>query len=223
MTHLPPTVAPLFDDRAHAGRALARVLEGLEPAEPHLLAIPSGGVAVAAEIARSLGWPLSLLIVRKVQLPWTTEAGFGAVTTTGEVVLNEEVTRAAGLTAEQIETQVGRTRRGLEQRQRRFGWAAAAPNLSGRTAILVDDGLASGITMLAAARSARTLDAGTVWAAVPVAHAGAVRRIEHAVDRVVTLHVDRAPSFAVASFYRLWWDLSDDDVAELLAGLGMAP
>lgn len=213
----------LFADRTDAGTRLGRELARLAPENPYVLAIPNGGAAVGVEVARELACPLALLVVRKIQLPWTTEGGFGALTTTDEVVLNHELVRAVGLTQQQVEEQIGQTRHQLKHRRAIFGWAFPPRKLPGRTALLVDDGLASGVTMAAAARSARELSAGEVWVSVPVASDGAMRRVAQEVDRVVALHVDRGPSFAVASFYRHWRDLSDKEVLDLLAGIGMTP
>jgi putative phosphoribosyl transferase len=206
----------LFEDRADAGEQLARELEAADLASPVLLAIPAGGVAVAVPIARRLRSPVYLIVVRKVQLPWTTEAGFGAVTSTGEVVMNERMLGTLGLSEEQIRRQIDQARSQVAGRLRRFTQYAPPVDLAGHTAVIVDDGLASGITMIAAIQSARALSPERVVVAVPVAHSGAARLARLRADDVIALEIDDSPIFAVASFYGYWHDLSDDEVEALL-------
>lgn len=206
----------LFVDRESAGLKLAERPAGFDWPGAHLLAVPNGGVAVAAPIAAALGWPLSVVVVRKIQLPWSTEAGFGAITSGGEVVLNEEMVRAVGLTREAVATQVEKTRAQIRGRTERFAAHLPPDDLSGRTAVLVDDGLASGVTMVAAVRSARLLGPALVAVAVPVAHTQAMALVREEADEVVALHVQPEYPFAVASFYEDWYDLGDAQTLAML-------
>lgn len=206
----------LFVDRQAAGLALAVRLTEYDWPSPRVLAIPNGGVAVAAPMAGAMGWPLSVMVVRKIQLPWTTEAGFGAITSAGEVVLNEEMVRAVGLTRETVAAQVEETRAQIRARTQRFAAHLPPDDLSRHTAVLVDDGLASGVTMLAAVSSARLLSPALVAVAVPVAHAQALALVREEADEVVALHVQPEYPFAVASFYEDWYDLGDTQTLALL-------
>ncbi len=140
----------IFPDRDAAGRLLAQKLKDYQDTNGMVLAIPAGGVPVAAQIARFLHLPLDLIIVRKIQIPWNTEAGFGALAPDGQVFLNEPLVRALDLDEEQVQTQLDLTRKNLEQREARFRGGRPFPDLTGKIALVVDDGLASGYTMLAA-------------------------------------------------------------------------
>jgi predicted phosphoribosyltransferase len=205
-----------FADREDAGLKLAERLASLGWPRPRLLAVPNGGVAVAAPIARTLGWPLSVIVVRKIQLPWSTEAGFGAITSGGEIVLNEGMVRSVGLTREAVAAQVEKTRAQIGARTERFAAHLPPDDLSGRTAVLIDDGLASGVTMLAAVRSARLLGPAVVAVAVPVAHAQAFALARGEADEVIALYVQPEYPFAVASFYEHWYDLGDAETLAML-------
>jgi predicted phosphoribosyltransferase len=209
-------MSALFADREAAGMELAERLAEYDWPDPHLLAVPNGGVAVAAPMAAALGWPLSVVVVRKIQLPWTTEAGFGAVTSAGEVVLNEEMVRTVGLTREAVAAQVEETRAQIRVRTARFAAHGPPDDLSGSTAVLIDDGLASGVTMLAAVRSARLLRPDLVAVAVPVAHAQAMALVRKDADQLIALHIRPEYPFAVASFYEDWYDLGDTQTLALL-------
>ena len=140
----------VFMDRSHAGRLLAERLLGYRGQKVHLFAIPAGGVPVAAEIARGLALPLDLIIVRKIQLPYTTEAGFGALNPAGEAIFNEELLQRIHLSPEDIATQTDKTAAVIRRREERLRGGRPYPELAGEPAIVVDDGLASGYTMRAA-------------------------------------------------------------------------
>ena len=123
----------VFADRAAAGQHLAVHLEAYRQDEIHLFAIPAGGVPVAAEIARALSIPLDLIIVRKIQLPWTTEAGFGALDPAGQAILNEDLLRRMPLSPEDIEAQINKTAAVIRQREERLrgGKPYAPPERTG--------------------------------------------------------------------------------------------
>jgi putative phosphoribosyl transferase len=150
----------VFADRAAAGRHLATFLDKYRGTGLNLFAIPAGGVPVAAEIARALALPLDLLIVRKIQLPWTTEAGFGALAPGGQAIFNEALIRRAALSPQDIDQQVKKTAAGLAQREKRLRGNQPYPQLAGRPALVVDDGLASGYTMRAAVGFLKARGAG---------------------------------------------------------------
>ena len=146
----------VFRDRFQAGKLLAEKLrEYYGKGNVIVLAIPAGGVPVGYTVAKELAVPMDVVVVRKVQIPWNTEAGFGAVTWDGEMVLNEPLVEQLGLTREEIEESISKTKRIIQERLRKFRGDKPMPQLRDKVVILVDDGLASGFTMLAAARSAR--------------------------------------------------------------------
>lgn len=208
----------IFKDRFEAGRAVGEFMaaeyEGLD--RSIVLAIPAGGVPVGIELSKRLGLPFDCLIIRKIQIPGNTEAGFGAVAGGGEPILNQELIRRLGLSREQIDAQISKTRQELTIRERLFRGNRPLPDLSGMTVILTDDGLASGFTMLAAMETVRRKDAKKVVVAVPTAPLSSVRRVAQDADEVISLHIQERGPFAVANAYQHWYDLSREEVVELL-------
>jgi putative phosphoribosyl transferase len=207
----PPT---LFQDRTDAGQKLGQELLAMELKDAVVLAIPAGGVPVAAEAAKKLKAPLDLIIARKIQFPWTTEAGFGAVVSDGTVYLGRH---AADLSDEVVQAQTRKAKEQVQHRAQQFRQRRKKLDLSGRTVILVDDGLASGSTMLAAVQSIRHSRPQQVIVAVPTASGSAVKLLRPHVDGLVSLYVhpNHLP-FAVASSYQNWYDLSDEEVMSYL-------
>lgn len=212
----------VFLDRAGAGQQLASLLLDYQGQEVHLFAIPAGGVPVAAEIARGLGAPLDLVIVRKIQFPWTTEAGFGALDSTGEAIFNQELLQRMFITPEEMEAQVQKTAAIIRQREERLRGGRPYPNLTGRPAIIVDDGLASGYTMRAAVKFLRARGAGQVVVAVPTGCERTVGDLLPLVDELYCLNVRGGWSFAVADAYQNWYDLTEEEVLDILRSLSPA-
>ena len=211
----------IFSDRQEAGRLLsARLREFVEPTAM-ILAIPAGGLPVAFPLAKALGCGLDVLVVRKIQIPDNAEAGFGAIGPDGTVLLNERILEDLRLTSKEIESQVARTREVLRQREARFRQNRPFPSLANRQVILVDDGLASGYTMLAAIGFVRQQDARQVILAVPTASGRTVNLLLPETDLLVCLNVRGGPVFAVADAYRSWYDLQDDEVINLLREAGL--
>jgi predicted phosphoribosyltransferase len=207
----------IFKDRFEAGKLLAEKLRKYAgKANVILLAVPAGGVPVGYVIAEELGIPMEVAIVRKVQIPWNTEAGFGALAWDGETVLNEHLTRDLGLTERIIEESISKTRAIIHDRLRKFRRGKPLPNLRGKTVVLTDDGLASGFTMLAAVRSVKKMKVETIVVAVPTASVGAIKLVSAEVDEIVCLNIRSGPTFAVADAYKNWYDLTDEDVIEIL-------
>ena len=147
---------------------------------------------------------------------WNTEAGFGAVTWDGRVLLNELLVAQLGLSTQAVDQCISRTRELVRHRAQMFRGNKPPPDLNGKTVVLVDDGLASGFTMLAAVESIRTQRPEKIVVAVPTASAGAIGLLAPKVEELVCLNVRRSPIFAVADAYEKWYDLSDDEVLELL-------
>ena len=209
---------PLFRDRADAGRRLAQSVQKLTLGEVVILAIPAGGVPVGAELAKALEAPLDLLIARKVQFPWSTEAGFGAVVSDGTVYVGPY---GATLPRSVVEAQVEKAQRLVQHRVKEFLGDRPPLDVAGKDVIVVDDGLASGSTMLAAVQSVRRRHPRKVIVAVPTASGAAVQLLKPHVDELVALYVHAAHlPFAVASSYENWHDLTDDEVKQCLAEAG---
>lgn len=210
----------VFEDRPDAGRALARLLAGQIRAPATVLAIPSGGVPVAAQIARVLGLPLDLAIVSKITLPWNTESGCGAVAFDGSTIVDEELVPHVGLTPVELTDCIQLTRQRIARRLVTFapalghpvpgvGDAPPVPDVYGRDAILVDDGLASGITMLAAVPAVRRLEPARIVVAVPTGREASLERVRAVADLVVCANVRPGRTFAVAAAYRQWRDVEE--------------
>ncbi|MFQ6095737.1 MAG: phosphoribosyltransferase, partial [Candidatus Bathyarchaeia archaeon] len=189
----------VFRDRLHAGKLLAEKLrEQAGKDNVILLAVPAGGVPVGYVIVKELGVSMDIIIVRKVQIPWNTEAGFGALAWDGETVLNEPLVRILNLTEKVVEESIARTRRIVQERVRKFREDRPMPDLRDKVVILVDDGLASGFTMLAALRSVRKRTPEKIVVAVPTASLTAIDLVSAEADVIVCLNIRSGPIFAVA-------------------------
>jgi putative phosphoribosyl transferase len=210
-------VPRIFENRVEAGRALAQALArpGRAPPGAIVLGLPRGGVPVAYEVAQALGLPLDVLVVRKLGLPWQPELAMGAIASGGALVLNEDVLRHAGGREQALEQVRRRELAELERRERAFRGTRPPLDVAGRTAIIVDDGLATGATMEAAVRALKALRAERVVVAVPVASIEARDRVAAIADEVVCLE---APTYfsAVGQWYRDFDQTSDEEVCELL-------
>lgn len=206
----------VFADRAHAGRTLAGMLAGYRGSNAIVFAIPAGGLPVAAVIAHELMLPLDVAVVSKITLPWNTEAGFGAVAFDGSVRLNQALIDQLSLGEEDIREGVDRTRHKVMKRLRRFRGDRPFPASARSPAILVDDGLASGYTMLAAIEALRKSGAQQIVVAVPTGQIDAVRRIAGQVDALYCPNVRERRQFAVADAYLSWSDVEEDTALRLL-------
>ena len=206
--------ACIFSDRRAAGRALGAELAPLGLNDPVVLALPRGGVPVGYEVAQRLAAPLDVLVVRKVGAPGQPELAIGAVGR-GVTVSDDDTLALLGVTREYFEAAAGQERLEVERRERMFREGRPPLDLHGRTAILVDDGLATGSTMLAAVGVARQLGAAQVVVAVPVAAREAVARLAARADRVVNLATPE-PFAAVGYWYEDFTQTDDAEVRSLL-------
>jgi len=205
----------VFRDREHAGDTMATMLNRCEGSRAILFAIPAGGVPVAAVMAEKLRLRLEVAVVSKITMPWNTEAGYGAVAFDGSVLFNEGILARIGLTDGQIEEGRRATLEKVQRRLRKFRGDRPLPDLQATKAILVDDGLASGFTMLAAIGALRRLGGRDVIVAVPTASASAVERVAPAVESLYCANIRGGMSFAVAAAYELWEDVQEEDAVSL--------
>ncbi len=212
-----PRQKPIFENRFDAGRQLAEKLMQYRGKPVVVLAIPNGGVPVALQVALALGADLDLVISRKLPLPLRPEGGFGAVADDGTVIYNQEMVKRMGLTQQQISYQVSKVRGDIQQRSLFYRSSRPLSSVSEKIAIIVDDGLASGYTMLAAVESIRRKHPTEIVAAVPAASALAVKKVEKVADRVVTVVTDFSPRFYVSDHYSYWNVLSDEEGQKCLA------
>lgn len=212
------TVRPFaaFTDRLDAGARLAQAFFRSPEPEAMVLAVPRGGVLVGAPLARALGAQLTTALVRKLPVPFSPEAGFGAVALDGQVVLNEPLVRELKLLPSQIKDIVREVLPELKRRAKSYQGHHRPPEVQGRHVYLVDDGLASGFTVLAAAQMARRQSPARMTLAVPVAHAGAIERVKAEFDDLFCLIAQEQPPFAVASYYEDFSELSDEEVCRCL-------
>ena len=207
----------VFDDRLHAGELLVKKLEEYEgKKDAYVLAIPAGGVQVAFIVAKRLRIPLDLAITRKLHVPWNKEVGFGAVSWDGTIFLNEPLIASLGLTRDDIDLCVVEEKEVIRRRMKKFRGDKPFPNLKDKTAIIVDDGLASGFSMLTTLKTIGRMDAKEKIVAVPTAPISTIDLIRPYADKVFCLNVRSGPVFAVADAYKEWYDLEDEDVMDIL-------
>ena len=207
----------MFIDRAEAGRKLADALEKMELAEPVVLALPRGGVPVAAPVAERLGAPLDLVLVRKIGVPGHEELAAGAVAEGAEPVFNASVLASIGRRPEDFADAVAKKRAEIAERRKMYLGGREQVSLKGRTVIVVDDGIATGATVKAALGGVRESGAGRVILAVPVASAEALAEIEPMVDDTICLEMP-SPFYAVGAHYRKFLQVDDDEVVAFLGG-----
>jgi len=209
-----------FIDRGDAGRRLAAALSREHPGHRAgentvVLALPRGGVPVAALVAAALGAPLGLLIVRKIGAPSQPELAMGAVASGGVVIRNEDIIRAIGLSDAAFARATALAEAELATKERIYGPRAGAADVAGKTVILVDDGAATGATMRAAVAAARARHAGRVVVALPTASEEAAAELAREADDLVCLDTPE-PYFAVGYWYRDFDQVGDDEVRRLL-------
>ncbi len=211
----------MFVDRQDAGVRLAAELAPLARERPVIVALPRGGVPVAFEVARAMGAPLDILAVRKLGAPGNPELGVGAVAEDGTGVLDPRSAGRHGMTESTLDTTVALESRELRRRVQRYRDGRPSIAVRGRTVIIVDDGLATGLTDLAAVRALRKRGARQIVVAVPVGSQEAVSMLAEEADGVVCLEVP-PQLFGVGMWYRDFTPVSDEQVVALLAQAGGA-
>lgn len=206
----------VFRNREHAGEILSEMLMQYKNTEAVVFAIPAGGVPVGAVVASKLQIPLDIAVVSKITLPWNTEAGYGAVAFDGTVRLNEDMISRIGLKEEIIEAGIEQTLNKVRKRVAEFRGGKPPIQAAGRPAVLVDDGIASGFTMLVALEALRKAGANRIIVAVPTANLNAVEFILPNVEEVYCANLRNEWAFAVADAYQHWSDVGEEEVTELL-------
>jgi putative phosphoribosyl transferase len=206
-----------FADRREAGRALAHAVAALELDDPVVLALPRGGVPVAFEVARELTAPLDVLLVRKIGAPGHEEYGIGALVdgASPQVVIDERAARAVGASQAYIDGEIARQLAEIERRRTLYRTGAPVA-LGGRTAIVVDDGIATGGTVRAALQALAKAGPAHIVLAVPIAPADTLIGLRELCDRIVCL-VSPTPFYAVGAHYRDFTQTEDAEVIRLLA------
>jgi putative phosphoribosyl transferase len=207
----------LFSDRSEAGRLLADKLLAYKVQSPLVLALPRGGVPVGLEVARALGAPLDLVLVRKIGAPFRPELALGAVVDgpDPEIFINRDIATALAVPDDYVEAEAGRQLEEIERRRRIYLGDRAPAALAGRTAIVVDDGIATGATARVALRAARRAGAARVILAAPVAPPDSAAELRRECDEAIFLATP--PDFgAVGFYYADFAQLSDEDVRRLL-------
>ena len=207
----------VFDDRFHAGELLSEKLEQYANInDTYILAIPAGGVQVAVVVANRLKLPLDLAITRKIHVPWNKEAGFGAISWNGLVLLNEPLVASLGLSDKDVSRCVAEEKKIIKRRIERFRGNKPFPDLNNKNIIIIDDGLASGFSMLTTIYAVKLNKINKLTVAVPTASISAINLLKPNVDEIVCLNIRSGTFFAVAGAYKNWYDLDDEAVIELL-------
>lgn len=204
-----------FSNRTEAGRALAARLGSLSGENVIVLALPRGGVPVGAEIARALHAPLDVFNVRKLGVPWHDELAMGAIAAGGVRVLNEDVIAGSGVIAEDLDRVTAEQQIELERRERLYRDGRPAPNVSGKTVILVDDGIATGASARAAISVIKSQNPLRLILAVPVIQDSVAAELAREVDQVVAVLMP-SDLFAIGAWYDDFAQLSDEDVRDAL-------
>lgn len=206
----------VFRDREHAGEVLGDMLKEYQNTDTVVFAIPAGGVPVGAVIASKLQLPFEVAVVSKITLPWNTEAGYGAVAFDGTVRLNEGIISRLGLEDEVVQEGIEKTLNKVKKRVLKFQRGRSSPQVAGSRVILVDDGIASGFTMLVAVEALKKAGADEIIIAVPTAHWDAIKKVIQDVDTLYCANLRSGWSFAVADAYIKWTDVSEEEVMEIL-------
>ena len=206
-----------FKNRLDAGERLsAKIHLSEDDKDPIVLGIPRGGISVGYPIARKLNCLLEPVTLRKLPIPQNDQMGFGAVTLDRHVILNRRLIDSGYVSEREIDAIVDEVYEEVLRRDKLYRGSRPFPELKDRCVVIVDDGLATGFTMLAAIQFAKEKEAVKILCAVPVAHENSYHMVKREVDSIICLHIDRGYSFAVASFYQSFPDMQDSEVISIL-------
>lgn len=209
-------ITRIFRDRNHAGNVLANMMLNYKDSDSIVFGIPAGGIPVAAPMASNLNLNFDVAVVSKITLPWNTEAGYGAVAFDGTVKLNHEVLTQINLTNKQINLDIEKVTNKVKRRFKEFRGNKPFPDTINKNIILVDDGIASGFTMLVAVEALKNTDPDKIIIATPTAHLQSIEKVSQEVDMVYCANVRSGWGFAVADAYQNWYDVSEEEVIEIL-------
>ena len=204
-----------FQDRQDAGQQLGMALAGYRGEETVVLGIPRGGVVVAAEVAKILRAPLDLIIPRKIGAPRNSEVAIGAVAPDGTVILDNRMVAVMGISDDEITSLAEKVRVEISRREETYRGGRPARNLAGKVVILVDDGIATGYTILAALRAIKKQGPKKLILAVPVAPADTIRDLEREADQLICLEIPE-DFYAVGQFYKEFDQTEDQEVMTLI-------
>lgn len=206
----------LFRDRVDAGRSLARALTAYaNRADVLILGLPRGGVPVAYEVARAIGAPLDIILVRKLGVPGEQELAMGAIASGGVRVLNEDIVRMINIPTDVIEAVAAKEQRELERRERLYRGDHPLPVLEGKTVILIDDGIATGATVRAAIALVRQQRPAAVVVATPVAPLATCAALRAEVDELICV-MEPESFFAIGFWYESFPQTTDEEIRQLL-------
>jgi len=207
----------IFRDRTGAAEQLAAELIKYRDENPIVFGIPNGGIIMGCPISKALGCPLEVAAVWKLPIPWDPEAGFGAVAADGSKILNSRLVMLLELSDADVHKIAAKVRLDVQRRSRQYRGSKPAPDIKDKTVIIVDDGLTSGYTMLAAIESIKRIGGfRRIVVGVPVASASALKLVREKADSVVCIKESEEKVFAVASFYMYFTELRDEDVVACL-------
>jgi putative phosphoribosyl transferase len=207
----------IFHDRENAGSILADMMIHYKDTESIVFGIPAGGIPVAVPIAHKLNINLDVAVVSKITLPWNTEAGYGAVAYDGTVKLNSEIISQIGLTNDQIKSGIKKALAKVQRRFKDFRGDKPFPDTKDCNVILVDDGVASGFTMVVAIEAIKKTGAEKIIIAVPTAHLQSLELFASKVEMVFCANIRGGWGFAVADAYKNWYDVSENEVIDILS------
>ena len=210
-----------YINRKDAGNKLTEYLMDYKDSDKRILAIPNGGVPVGAQVVRKIGGKMGLLIVRKLQIPYNPEAGFGSVSMDGTVIFNQRLLRRIRLNRSQIDQVISKTKLDINDRMRYYDvdYSNFREEIKGRTVIMVDDGLASGFTMIAGIKSVRNYKPKKIVVAVPTSPRSSFERVLEEKVEVICPKIEDTTYFAVANAYKNWYDLNKEEVSAIIKNL----
>ena len=206
----------VFRDREHAAEVLAGMLEPFRDSNSLVLGIPSGGVPVAVVIARLLHLNLDTAVANKITPQWNTEIGYGAVAFDGTTTIRQSFVKTSGLSDEEVAEDTAKTRHKVQRRNQLFRKDRPFPDCRGKSVIIVDDGLATGVTMQVAVKALLKAGTGQLIVAVPTGHLDSLQDLSKQVDAIYCANVREGWSFAVAEAYEHWSDLDESTVTKIL-------
>jgi putative phosphoribosyl transferase len=206
----------IFQNRTDAGKILAEMLSTFIDSNALILGIPAGGVPVASVIADHLGLEMDVAVVSKITLPWNTEAGYGAVAFDGTIGLNEPLINRIGLSRDLVNDGINKTSQKVKRRMQMLRGEKDALNLEQKTVVLVDDGLASGFTMIVALEAVSHFNVKQIFVAVPTGSLASIRKILNRAETILCANIRSSQVFAVADAYKEWADVSEQQLQKIL-------